>query len=183
MVNYYLKIFLRNIKRDKTTFLINLIGLSSGLACFFLIYLWVSDELSFDKFHKNNDRLYQAMLLDVDESGTEVFEDTPGLLAKALKEELPEVEFAASVIPSNWFDSEGIITNGDVKIKGKEQYVGKDYFNIFSYKTTQGSSNKLFIGLNKVMISDKLAQKLFTSNEKAVGKTIEWERKRFENDF
>lgn len=183
MFKYYFKIFLRNIKRDKSSFAINIIGLSSGLACFFLIYLWATDELSFDKFHKNESRLYQVMLLDIDETGSEVFEDTPGLLAKALKEEMPEIEYAVSVIPSNWFDSEGIISVDNKKLKVKEQYVGKDYFKIFSYNTIQGSSDRLYSGTKNVLISDKIAQQLFSVNDNIIGKTIDWERKRFENNF
>lgn len=183
MFKYYFKIFLRNIKRDKSSFAINIIGLSSGLACFFLIYLWATDELSFDKFHENKSRLYQVMLLDIDETGSEVFEDTPGLLAKALKEEMPEIEYAVSVIPSNWFDSEGIISVDNKKLKVKEQYVGKDYFKIFSYNTIQGSSDRLYSGTKNVLISDKIAQQLFSVNDNIIGKTIDWERKRFENNF
>jgi hypothetical protein len=61
MIKHNLLIIIRNFKRFKSTFLINLIGLSTGLACALLIYLWVTDELAVDKFHKKDDRLYQVM--------------------------------------------------------------------------------------------------------------------------
>ena len=51
----------RNFKRFKSTFLINLIGLSTGLACALLIYLWISDERSFDHYHALDGRLYQVL--------------------------------------------------------------------------------------------------------------------------
>ena len=51
----------RNIMRHKGSFFINLTGLSTGLACTFLIYLWVTDELRFDKFHKNDSQLFQVI--------------------------------------------------------------------------------------------------------------------------
>ena len=54
-----IKVYLRNVRRAKASFVINLVGLSSGLACAFLIYLWVMDEVRVDKFHSNDDRLYQ----------------------------------------------------------------------------------------------------------------------------
>ncbi|HVO72575.1 MAG TPA: ABC transporter permease [Ignavibacteriaceae bacterium] len=63
--NYFLIIF-RSFFRFKNTFLINLIGLSIGLACVILIYLWVNDELNFDKFYKNDARLYKAIVKAAD---------------------------------------------------------------------------------------------------------------------
>jgi len=182
MLKYNIKLFFRNIKKDKLSFFINLIGLATGLACFFLICLWVSDELSFDKFHENDNRLYQAMLYDTETSGDEVFQNTPGLLAKALKEEMPEVEYATSVISSNQLDSNGIISNKKEKFKAKEQYVEKDFFNIFSYKTLIGNSDDLFLGTNNVMISEQLAKKLFVSKEDAIGKAIDWDKNRYSSN-
>ena len=61
MLRHTLLLIYRNTLRFKSTFLINLIGLSSGLACTLLIYLWAADELSFDRYHANNERLFQAM--------------------------------------------------------------------------------------------------------------------------
>ena len=54
MLKHNLKIFFRNIKKNKSVFLINIIGLSTGIACALLIALWVFDELSVDKFHEND---------------------------------------------------------------------------------------------------------------------------------
>jgi len=53
MLKHNIKLFFRNIKKYKCTFLINIIGLSTGLTCVLLILLWVADELSVDAFHKN----------------------------------------------------------------------------------------------------------------------------------
>ena len=61
MFKHNLLIAFRNLKRYKGSFLINLIGLSTGLACSFLIYLWVNDELHFDKFHEKDSQLFQVM--------------------------------------------------------------------------------------------------------------------------
>ena len=61
MFRHNLLIAFRNIMRHKGSFFINLTGLSTGLACTFLIYLWVTDELKFDKFHKKDSQLYQVM--------------------------------------------------------------------------------------------------------------------------
>ena len=91
MFKHNLLIILRNIKRNKTTFLINLIGLSTGLTCALLIFLWVNDEISVYKFHEKDSQLYQVMANHQNSDGIETWTGTPGLLAPALKEEVPGV--------------------------------------------------------------------------------------------
>jgi len=61
MLKHQLKLIFRSFKKDKSTFLINLIGLSTGLACAIFIFLWVSDEISIDKFHEKDANLYQVL--------------------------------------------------------------------------------------------------------------------------
>src|SRR5258706_9323973 len=98
MLKHYLLIALRNLRRHKSSFLINWIGLSTGLACAFLIYLWVNDEWHFDKFHANDSRLYQVMENNKVNNETQVHESTQGLLAAAMQNDLPEVEAAVPVM-------------------------------------------------------------------------------------
>src|SRR4051812_31154713 len=98
MIKNYLKTAWRNVIKDKQFSFLNLIGLSTGLACVLLIYLWVSDELSIDKFNTNDSRLYQVLKKNTDGNGTiNVGETTQGLLAQSMAKELPEVEFATCV--------------------------------------------------------------------------------------
>ncbi|MEJ7679053.1 MAG: hypothetical protein WKG06_14605 [Segetibacter sp.] len=61
MIKNYFKTTWRNFIKDKQFSFLNLVGLSTGLACVLIIYLWVSDELSIDKFNKNDSRLYQVL--------------------------------------------------------------------------------------------------------------------------
>ena len=98
MFKSYLIQFLRNIKRDKLFFSINLIGLTTGLVCVFLIYFWVNDELTVDKFHEKDNQLYSVFRNRIRPNGiVQTSQDAPGPLAKALKDELPEVEYSVSV--------------------------------------------------------------------------------------
>src|SRR5215467_7543057 len=100
MFKNYFKIAWRNLLKDKQFSFLNLLGLSTGIACALLIWLWVSDELSVDKFNKNDSRLYQVMKNSpTAEGGTFTFPSTPGLLASYMQKELPEVEFATAVRP------------------------------------------------------------------------------------
>ena len=91
MLKHNLLIIFRNFKRSKGTFFINLIGLSTGLACALLIYLWVNDELHVDKFNKNDSRLYQVMenAKLADRITTQPY--TPDLMAETMAEEIPEI--------------------------------------------------------------------------------------------
>lgn len=88
MFRHNLLLIYRNFKRYKTTFLINLTGLSCGLACVLLIYLWVSDELSFDKYHVNDSRLYQVMANVKSDNGIETNKSTSHMLSEVLPLEI-----------------------------------------------------------------------------------------------
>ncbi|MDB5088835.1 MAG: transporter permease, partial [Mucilaginibacter sp.] len=92
MLKNNLKIAWRNLLKDRQFALLNLTGLASGLACVFLIYLWVNDELSFDQFHKNRKQIYEVMQnVPLSDGGLLTMEFTPDHLAKALTDEIPEV--------------------------------------------------------------------------------------------
>jgi len=130
MLRHNLLIIYRNIKRNKSTFFINLIGLSTGLACALLIYLWVNDELNMDKFNQKDSRLYQVME-NAEQNNTIVTGPyTPDLLAETLAKEVPEVEYAAAVTPSFFFGKIPVSTQ-DKKFKAVGQFVGKDFLSYY----------------------------------------------------
>lgn len=178
MLRHNLIIIYRGLRRFKRTFIINLVGLSTGLACALLIYLWVSDELSVDKFHDKDPRLYQVML-NVQEDEVWTTDATTGLLAVELAEEMTEIEFAAAVAPPNWrgFDR-FILSVGEQNIKATGEYAGKDYFNIFSYGLIQGDAGQVLTDKNSIVISDELAMKVFGTTQGVVGKAIELNHER-----
>ena len=162
----------RNFKRFRSSFFINLVGLSAGLACTLLIYLWVTDELSFDKFHEKDSQLYQVMETQQAGDGTLIKYRTSGLVAETLKEEMPEIEYASSVIQSSWFPKFILSATEDANLKAVGQFVGKDYFNIFSFGLTQGDENQVLSDKNAIVISDELALKLFNTTQNVLGKVI-----------
>ena len=96
MFRNYLKIALRNLKRQKGYAFINIAGLAMGMACAILILLWVQDELSYDRFHSNSDRLFRVADYEKYSNGEEVtFSMNPADLAPTLMEEFPEIINAA----------------------------------------------------------------------------------------
>ena len=180
MLRHNLLIIYRNIKRNKSTFFINLIGLSTGLACALLIYLWVNGELNMDKFNQKDSQLYQVMENAKQNNTIVTGSYTPDLLAETLAKEVPEVEYAAAVTPSFFFGKIPVSAQ-DKKFKAVGQFAGKDFFNIFSYHLIQGDKNQVLSAKNSVVISKQLAMKLYGTTQNVVGKSFDYELLQFKN--
>jgi putative ABC transport system permease protein len=169
MLKHNIILIYRNFLRAKGFFLINLFGLSTGLACTLFIYLWVSDELSKDKFNVKDEQLFQVMEHQQYADHIMTTTSTPGLLAETLKEEIPEIEFAATTTWINPFT----LSNKENNVKANGYYVGPDFFNIFSYPLVEGNPDKVLTDKTSIVISRELAKKLFSTDENVVGKTLE----------
>ncbi|HEX8355951.1 MAG TPA: ABC transporter permease, partial [Segetibacter sp.] len=165
----------RNFVRFKSTFFINLIGLSTGLACTLFIYLWVNDELHIDKFHEKDNRLFQAMERRQDADGILVNDKTAGPVAQTLIQEMPEVEYAAAVMHYSGFPNSILSAQEEHKIKAIGQFASEDYFQVFSYNLIQGNDKNVLRDKKSIVISEKLARQLFNSTQNVVGKTLTWE--------
>ncbi len=174
MLKHNLLFAYRNFKRDKISFAINLTGLTSGLVCALLIFLWVNDELSVDRFLENDEQLFQVMQNRKGADGIGTIEATPGQLAKALAEEVPEVKYAVTVVPASFNSSKGVISASDKQVKSAGQYVSEDFFDVFSYKILYGNRNTMLSDRNSVVISQELASKLYGGSGNAVGKVLNW---------
>ena len=169
-----LKIAWRSFLKDRQFSFLNLLGLSIGLACTLLIYLWVNDELHVGRFNQKDSQLYQVMENGQSPDGIQTGENTPGLLAKSLKNEMPEVEYAVATIhPSGLTNDKGIFSVGNNHVEGTSLFAGKDLFNVFSYKLLQGNKDQALTNLNAVILSDEMAARLFHTTENVTGKSIE----------
>ena len=183
MLRHNITVSFRNFARHKTTFLINVIGLSSGLMCVLLIGLWVESELSVDKFHKNDSRLYQVMN-NLQFQNTLTLDITPVPLASALVAEFPEVERAVSTNNFfSWETRDGILKAGDVSIQATGWHAGPDFFKVFSFRLLQGDQNSVLTDKNSIVISEDIARKLFADSRDAIGKSIHWKHPLFEGTF
>ena len=173
MLRHTFLLIYRNFQRFRSTFLINLIGLSSGLACALLIFLWVNDELSVDTFHERDAQLYQVMEHQQHAGEINTVDHTSGLLAESLAEDMPEVEYAAAVAPAVWFGDFTLSVAGE-NSKAPGQFVGKDFFSIFSYRLLQGEESQVLADKKSMVISEDLARRLFGTTEDVVGKTLDF---------
>lgn len=167
MLKNYIKTALRNFTRHKSSFFINVVGLSTGMACTILIMLWVKDELSFDRWHAKDDRLFRVM--EHQTYAGEIFTtaSTPGVLADALKEEYPEVEHAVSY---TW-EIDNMFSVGDRFFKATGMYAGATWFHVFSFPLLQGTADEALQTPSSLAISRSLAQKLFDSDD-VLGKQV-----------
>lgn len=169
MLKNYFKTAVRNMMRNKTFSFINILGLALGIACSFFIYLWVRDERSFDNFHLNGDRLYAVIVSDKDKTGaiTGSNDNTPGLLADALKKQIPEITGAATVI----WENELLFSVGEKVGKEKGRYVGPDFFDMFSFPLLEGNAKTALSSPDNIVISQKVAENYF-GKQSPIGKII-----------
>lgn len=170
MFRNYLKIAFRSLFRTRVYSLINILGLSLGIACCLLLTLYVQDEIEYDRHHKRLSDLYRI--------GTE-FEGVVGFdklasvsppITMTLKDELSEVAEAARIVPT--FSNENLI-----QYEGNKFYESKGYtadstlFDVLTYEFLEGNPGKALNDANTVVISESIARKLF-GNESALNKSI-----------
>jgi len=178
MIKSFFKMAWRSLVKDRQFSLLNLTGLSIGLACALLIFLWINNERSYDKFHKNNARLYQVMQNEYAGDGAvQTFPNTPDLLAATMKQELPEIQEAVIAVPPDADEnSRGVVAVNDARIKAKEMYVTPNFFDVFSYRLLEGEAHQALSDKSYVLLSASLAMKLFHTTHNIIGRTVTWDR-------
>ncbi|MEM9326374.1 MAG: ABC transporter permease [Bacteroidota bacterium] len=158
----------RNFRKYSGSFLINLLGLTSGLAAVLLIYLWVDDELKMDKHHVNDERLYQ-LLENVDQgTGMLTRESTAGPTARGLVEGFPEVDRA---VTTTWI-SDYTLSHGDKSLIAEGIWVSEDYFQVFTMPLMEGRAEEVLKENNSIVISEDLAQRMFGTTEGLIGRMV-----------
>lgn len=182
MLQHNLLITMRGFLRHKTSFLINLIGLSTGLAASLLIFLWVNDERSVDTFHEKNDQLYWAMTHFELPNELTTWDYTSGRLGRTMVEDFPEVEDAVW-IGNNYFIPSGIISYDEANYETKGTFASQNFFDVLSYKLLSGNASDVLTDKKSMVISEEMALKVFGTVEAAVGKTLEFETRFFTQEF
>ncbi|MGW8124091.1 ABC transporter permease [Roseivirga echinicomitans] len=164
----YFKTTFRSLKREKAFTLINLIGLSIGMFCFLVTALYVKDEVTFDRWHKNADQIYMATFHMQREDG-EPFNVSPSYaLFNALKKESPEVINAVNIDRNGW-DNYKL---GEEWIQTKDLYfTSSELFEVFDFSLKYGDSKTALNEPLSVVISSEVAETLFPG-ENPIGKNI-----------
>ena len=173
MLKHIFTITIRSIKRHTSSFVINLAGLSAGLAFSFLLYLWVQDERSIDKFHANDDRLYQVMEKSKENGIIRIQDGTQGPLSEAMEKDLPEVENAVTVMNLSKEGMDITIKNGEKTFKSAPLFSGEAFFKAFTFPLISGNAATVLKEKNSIAISEELALKLFGTLN-VLGKPLSW---------
>jgi ABC-type antimicrobial peptide transport system permease subunit len=178
MFKHNLLIIYRNFKRFKSTFFINLLGLSTGMACALLIYLWVNDELSMDKFHEQDEQLYQVYMHHEENGEIRSAPHVPALLADALEEEIPEVLTAVEDTDTDEFGEGFSLSVGEDKMKARGKFSGEEYFQLFSFPFLKGNPETALSDKSGIVLTESLAKRLFGTTD-VIGESLEWQILKF----
>src|SRR6188474_257435 len=168
MIKNYFKIAWRSLWKNKGYSAINIFGLTIGLLASIFIFLWVYDELSYDKFHSNTNRIFKVLINNNYPDGRiETYPATPAKLKDVIKNEIPEVELAAQYS----MESELLMKHGTNVFNEIGIYADSTLFKILSFSIVNGNTAEPLKSNNSIAISKSLAGKLF-KDEDPIGKTL-----------
>jgi len=172
MIKNYLKVAWRNLAKNKIFSLINILGLTIGITVCMMIFLFIMNEFSFDKFHTNKKNIYRVMR-GFDPSKKKVAY-VSGPYAPALLNDFPdEIKTAVRVMPSN-----GLVSFGDVSFNEKKMYItDPDFFTMFSFPLVKGNPATALKDPTSVVLTESTAKKYF-GKEDPMGKVIEMDKSR-----
>lgn len=164
MFRNYLKTALRNMQRNKLFTGLNIFGLATGLACSILIFLWVKDEISYDRFNPGAEKIFRlsASVKDI-ETVT-----LPPAFTWTMKNEIPGIKNATRLV-----SLQKIITVGTQKFDESQMYyTDSNFLTIFHYPLLLGNSTNALSAPNTVVLTEATAIKYFGSAGQAMGKSI-----------
>lgn len=171
----YLKIAIRNLRKHKLYTLINVLGLAIGMASFILIWLYILDELSFDRYHKNGQNIYRLVNVYDSEGVGENSASCPFPVAWTLKNDYPGLIKNVTRV-FNRQAPRTLIENGD-RVFNERRFFFADstFFEIFDHEFIYGDGATAIDEINAVAISESTAKKYF-NGENPLGKTLRFER-------
>ncbi len=168
-----LKVLLRNFKRQPGYSFINISGLAIGMACCFIIYLYVAEEISYDTFHEHSDRIFRVDQTNIWNNFDGRFSSTGPGVAAVLKSELPEI--ATTVRVNN---PPGMLISvqkspGDIRYFEESRVLSADstFFDIFTVEFVEGNPNRALVNPYSIVITEEIRERYF-GDESGVGKSI-----------
>jgi putative ABC transport system permease protein len=171
MIKNYIKTAWRNILKNKFYAAINISGLTLGLTVGLLILIWVTDEMSFDKFHSKADQLYQMQAQIGTGSSKQIWAGVQGPVATYALKEVPGVANAVRLVYNYDYSvfryKDKLQETGD----NGNWYVDPSFFKIFDFKLLQGSTDAPFPNDRTVILSQSAAKRFFGDAD-PMGKTL-----------
>jgi putative ABC transport system permease protein len=174
MLKNYFVLFVRNLARQKLFSIINLLGLTAGIACTLVIYLYVRNDFSHDRFHKNADRIYRVNQTNIQGDNEQQLARTGPGVALALSAELPEVEMVTSIHTAGNFLVSYVSPSSDVTAYDQENVLAGDenFFKMFSFDLVKGNPETCLRNPQSIVLTEAIAQ-LYFGDADPIGKALQ----------
>ncbi|TSD66910.1 FtsX-like permease family protein [Inquilinus sp. KBS0705] len=167
MIMNYFKIAWRNLFKNKLYSLINIGGLGVGMAVSFMLLLYVYNELTYDSFYKNNDRIYQVLRSQPANGEIQTGNSISVPVAAAMKKDFPEIE---QVSRATWLNSR-LFKYNDKALNLSAFSADPSIFDIFSFEFVKGNKQTAFTDVSSIVLSESGAMALF-GNDDPIGKIV-----------
>ena len=178
MIRNYFKIALRNLLKRRFFSIVNIFGLAIGIAACILILQYVQFEWSYDHFHKDGDRIFRVLIKRNIASGDALFATTHPGVSAALKNEFPEIEESARIVPQSVFLNDVSVwtyvdENGREKVFNEEKVycVDQSFLHLFSFPFLSGDFSSALLDPSSIVISETIARKYF-GDQDPIGKIL-----------
>jgi putative ABC transport system permease protein len=171
MFRNYFAVAIRNLWRNKLVSIINIAGLSIGLACCLLIFLYAKDEWSYDRFQANRDHIYRITAQMIDDQGKEQFKTgkTGALHGPSFQHDIPEIRSYTRIA-----GGDHILRQSDRTFSQTVHLADPNFFAVFSFPLQSGDPKTALSGLQSMVITEQTAKKYFGTTD-VLGKTLEIE--------
>lgn len=169
--NYFL-LAIKHLRKQKVFSLINILGLTVGITCCFMIFLFILHELSYDDFHKNGRNIYRVMRVGNFNGDRREIPYLSPPYAPALANDFPDaVKSAVRVMPDN-----DLISYGNVSFNEKKVYLAdSNFFSVFDFQLLRGQAASVLKDPNSIVLTESAAQKYFGHSD-PIGKVLEFNK-------
>src|SRR6478735_3800954 len=173
MLTNFFKIAWRNLLKNKAFSFLNIAGLTIGMASATLILLWIQNEWSYDRFHANNEFIYEAWNRGIADGELDCWNSTPKPLGPAMKQDFPEIEEVVRT-NSGWF----VTAVGEKKFSTQFLIVDPAFLKMFSFPFKEGNPGTALSDVQSIVITEKMAKRMF-GDEAPMSKIIKIDRNNF----
>jgi putative ABC transport system permease protein len=169
MLQNYFRVALRYLRKDKLYTFINLAGLSIGIACCVIIFLFVQSEINYDRLHKNSDNIYRLTTIETNEAGTRQMAHSYIPMAPLIQSQFADVQEVVRVFPYS-----ASVSNKERKLSFQEEqflFVDSNFLRVFSFELIKGNLQTALSSPDDLLVTQAVAQRYFADAD-PVGKQL-----------